>query len=204
MCGSLLDPQCGKTLKVDTIDLKQIYTCTGGKGSLPQPGELCKKDSFCDSQPTPAGAICKPICECTGTETKCSSTFNPICKLSPQGVYKCTEDGTVHEVQVCKGKEICAPSRNTSICFLPECVCKDDPGHSGSFFPDTCNWEKETLYQCKTGEPAKLSEDYKPGDCSENIEPPVATSIEGDGEDDFEEDAKCIKQCECKWPGPVS
>jgi len=49
LCGSSLDPQCAKTLKVDKVDPKQIYTCTGGKGSWPQPGELCKDDSYCDS-----------------------------------------------------------------------------------------------------------------------------------------------------------
>ncbi|KAG0025685.1 hypothetical protein BGZ82_009892, partial [Podila clonocystis] len=206
MCSSSLDPLCAKTLKVDNVDPKQVYTCTGGKGSLPQPGELCKEDSFCNSQPAPIGAICKPLCNCTGTETKCSSTFTPICKLPPQGVYNCNCNGTVQVVQACTGTEICAPSGNTSVCILPECVCKDGLAHCGSFFPDTCKLEKETLYQCKNGEPVKLTEDCKPGNCSENIKPPSATSIEG-GEGDFEVDAegdaKCIKQCECKWPGPV-
>ncbi|KAG0015499.1 hypothetical protein BGZ81_011644, partial [Podila clonocystis] len=203
VCGSKIPEPCASLLNVTTIHLNQIFTCPGGEGSIYVKGEVCDGDSFCSTQLGPIGPMCMPVCDCVSTETRCTSDFSPTCKLHPEGVFKCDVDGVVEEVEVCQGADVCVRMDLGAKCIPPECVCKDDALHCGSFFNDTCKFAANALYQCKNGEAAQYIESCLPGICSSNIPPLTFTSAGILEAKQLGSNPICVKQCECKYQRPV-
>ncbi|KAG0222562.1 hypothetical protein BGW41_005939, partial [Actinomortierella wolfii] len=160
-CSEQFPEECG--LEPNTIvkcsstgEIETVKTC--------DPSEECIAVSD--------GAICAPKdCTCTKDGRVCGSEFPDSCGLQHDALYTCTTGAKPVLVEECAPgtcvattNEIVASSAKASFraqdatCIQP-CTCTGSNDVCGSTFPEDCNLNDNTLYQCDgTGSTPQVKE----------------------------------------------
>ncbi|KAK3808768.1 MAG: hypothetical protein J3Q66DRAFT_80794 [Benniella sp.] len=186
-CGSRFPETCGYYATT-------LYTCAGLDET---PAEKTNCTSGCTESAT-GDDICTDPCLCDGTNDRCGSSWPESCSLSGTSLYTCSAAGEApQESTNCTFGCIQTTTGCNAVCGGgPDCLCKDDGTHCGTFFPEKCNLAPDGLYKCTNGMAPNETQDCAPGVCSANIV--AAASVDGETTFVATTDDFCVDQCASK------
>ncbi|KAG0282572.1 hypothetical protein BGZ96_000332, partial [Linnemannia gamsii] len=153
ICGSSFPETCGYSAAA-------LYQCDE-IGERPQPNRICRS-KICE----PGAATCgEDPCVCQVPGILCGKTYPKICGLNDDTMYSCfalKNETMPTPVETCYegcdfGADKCRP--------FNLCLCTIDGPQCGSFFPESCNYDKDVLYDCTFMEMPEYFRDCVAGTC---------------------------------------
>ncbi|KAG0246173.1 hypothetical protein BGX31_004138 [Mortierella sp. GBA43] len=140
---------CGSKLFGCNFNFTTLYTCSavGEKPVVTLP-----------NAPACTGTPFTRPCECSASsKPTCGSQLPAECHADPAAIYYCPGGpGSKYEIQkICDpGSQCRRPVAGEPICGFASCKCIGTEQVCAQQFPDDCNLEKNTVYQCTTdGQP---------------------------------------------------
>ncbi|KAF9339287.1 hypothetical protein BGZ91_006466 [Linnemannia elongata] len=156
-CGALFPAECN-------YDNNTVYHCEAS-GETPTVLEKCTDSGKeCALTGVNAQSCVEKACECKiGLPRQCGADFLPSCKFDSKIVYSCKDPkNPVPEVSCEKD---CNPSP-AAHCEEDVCACKEGVAlMCSSEFPDTCGYDKDSVYRCLEPRKPTKQQDCTPNKC---------------------------------------